>query len=215
MQRQSPLIKALVVCSTALALAACIPAIGPSSNSPKQVRTHALASGDILVRAPARFCVDTASRASSNFVLMTNCDVLAGIPKTPPANRAILTVSLGERIAEPQNGLELGTLMGDGAVQSSRVPGLIIQKANASGTPRLEGAAAQYWRAAMKVQDRIVTLALYGPQDGTLVGSKGKPILEDLARGIQANTQSGEVALSNQSQKTTLLAFRRLFQINQ
>ena len=67
----------------------------------------------------------------------------------------------------------------------------------------------------MKVQDRIVTFALYGPEDGTVIGAKGKPILEDLARGIQVKPSSDEVATKNQSQKTNLLAFRRLFQINQ
>ncbi|CUI36201.1 hypothetical protein TA5114_00519 [Cognatishimia activa] len=215
MLRQSPLIKALAICSSTLALAACIPTIGPSTNSPKQARIHALAGGEILVNAPRSYCVDTSSRPSSSFVLMTNCDVLAGTPKTNPADRGILTVSLGAQLTADQSDLELETLMGTGATQSPRVPGLIMQQVNASDTSRLDGAAAQYWRAAMKVQDRIVTLALYGPEKGSVIGAKGKPILEDLARGIQAKPLSDQATAKIQSQKTTILAFRRLFQINQ
>lgn len=186
--RQSLIIPSLLLVSAFL-LAACLPDLNTQApDRPDLPRTHLLADGAIVVSAPNKFCVDKNAGASDRFVLLTNCDVLAGLPKSNPSNRGVLTVSSGPVLAESERNISLLNAFGQNTIVSKRVTGLVMQQMGDDGAPRLPGAAASHWRGILKVNNRIVSLAVYGPQEGRVLGTEGRRLLENLAARIQQSS---------------------------
>jgi len=160
---------------------ACVPTTEPATQNLSFVTSHTLAGGSVLARAPAAYCVDTTTRATQNFVMMVNCDVLTSEAKTAPKARGILTISTSPSLPNATQDIDLSSSLGNGSVRSRRVPGLVIRKMDEQTTSRLPGAAATHWRGLMRFNRRIVSFAVYGPEGGTVLGANGKRLLEDLA----------------------------------
>lgn len=183
--RRSMIMPSLMILG-AFVLSACVPSFEGLSRKQDQQRKHILADGEIVVVAPKSYCVDPSARASRQFVLLTHCDLLGGIPKTDPEERAVLTVSSGDALGETGRNLPLASALGASSALSSRVPELALRFFSNADTPRLPGASASHWRGILKVNNRIVTLAAYGPEGGDVLGTHGKDVLEQLARQILA-----------------------------
>ncbi len=170
---------ALVLASSLVA--ACLPVSQPANEFPNAITSHALSGGRILAKAPASFCIDTSTRATKNFVMMVNCDVLSVQATTAPKARSILTVSTSPELPSSTQVIDLTSSLGDGSKESRRVPGLIFRKISNQAASRLPGAAATHWRGLLQVNRHVVSFAVYGPEGGTVLGAKGQRLLEDLA----------------------------------
>lgn len=173
---------------------ACVPTTETPTQSLSFIKSHALAGGDILAKAPGNYCVDSTTRATKNFVMMVNCDVLTAQATTAPNARGILTVSTSPLLPKSTQSIDLASSLGEGSTQSRRVPGLVLRKMTDQSTGRLPGAAATHWRGLMRFNRRIVSFAIYGPEGGSVLGSRGKRLLEDLANQTATASQGGTPA---------------------
>ncbi|MFY0594922.1 MAG: hypothetical protein JXQ85_00695 [Cognatishimia sp.] len=197
-------------------LTACLPNFDSFSSGRSQPSKHFLADGEIVVVAPKSYCVDPNARASHQFVLLTNCDLLEGVPQTDPKDRIVLTVSSGNTLNQSESTIPLSSALGQSSAPSTRVPGLVLRYMANQGTPRLAGASASHWRGVFKLNNRIVTLAAYGPEGGIVLGTKGKAVLEQLADEIISASPKlvqDSVAVAQKNQKTGgFLPLRSWFQ---
>jgi|GEM_PF-3447002 len=213
--KRSMIMPCLILMSTFF-LTACVPNFDSLSSGRDQPSKHFLADGDVVVVAPKSYCIDPDARASRQFVLMTNCDLLEGFPQTDPKDRIVLTVSSGEKLSQSESSIPLSSALGQSSTPSSRVPGLVLRYMADEGTPRLAGASASHWRGVLKLNNRIVTLAAYGPEGGIVLGTKGKAVLEQLADEITSASPElvqNSTAVAQKNQKTGgFLPLRSWFQ---
>lgn len=171
-------------------LLGCLPATDGANQTSAWTKSHRLGNGDVIVSAPSNYCIDRSASPTRNFVLMVNCDVLTEQARTSPKARGILTVSTSGRLGETSQPLDLASSLGDGSLQSSKVPGLVIRYMFEEATPRLPGAAADHWRGLIQLNNRIVSFAAYGPEGGTVLGASGRRLLENLALETIAASRS-------------------------
>lgn len=148
-----------------------------------------LAGGEIQLAGPPGYCIDADSLRngrSGGFALLASCAALgaegpsAGMP-------AVMTVT----VSRPVPGQEAPTVddlratVAPANVLASREDGaLAMVQLDEGGEAAFDGSDARYWRGAKRVGDRIIGLALYAPEGGTLAGDGGAGMLARLAAGI-------------------------------
>lgn len=189
MAARSHRIAAGVISIASLLLAGCELTTGSTEQVSAWTKSHRLGDGDVIVTAPSNFCVDRSARPTGSFVLMVNCDVLTDTARTSPNSRGILTVSTSERVQDPTQVIDLASSLGEDSIQSSRVPGLVIRRMTDQSIARLPGAASDHWRGLLQLNNRIVSFAAYGPEGGSVLGSSGRRILENLALETISSSQ--------------------------
>lgn len=174
-------------------LLACLPEVSSTEQPSAWTKSHRLGNGDIIATAPVGYCVNRSARPTANFVLMVNCDVLTDQARTAPKSRGILTVSSSGRLGDQAQVIDLEKSLGEGSTQSTKVPGLVVRQMTEQTTPRLPGAAPNHWRGLLQFNNRIVSFAAYGPEGGSVTGSAGKRLLENLAKEtVSASQPSGQ-----------------------
>lgn len=181
--------KAGVLSIVSLLLSGCVATTSGTEEVSEWAKSHRLGNGDVIATAPDNYCVDRSSRANGSFVMMVNCDVLTANARTSPKSRGVLTVSTSAPLGNSAQGVDLASSLGEGSKESSKVPGLVIRHMTEQTTARLPGAAPDHWRGLLQLNNRIVSFAVYGPEGGSVTGSSGKRLLENLARETRASSQ--------------------------
>jgi hypothetical protein len=190
----------------ALALAGCGAAIPVTRNAPEAI---AVADESVVVAGPPGYCVDQAAsrdRAGGAFVLLGSCASIARDPSKPhPARPGLLTVTVsGGTVGTGETDALLGALRtyfrtedgraalsrsgraGEVEVLETRIDdgALYLHARDASGPTR--GMADDYWRALMRVNERLVTLSVNAFSTAPLSDGAGLKTLDDFASRIRA-----------------------------
>ncbi len=166
-----------------------------------------LAGGEILVSGPPGYCIDPASlRADTagGFALLASCAALgsegpsAGLP-------AVMTVT----VSRPVPGQDAPTLAD---LQATVAPAnvldtvetdtLVMVQLDQGGEAAFDGSDARYWRGMKRVGARIVGLALYAPEGGSLAESGGSDLMARLAAGIRPAAPATDGAVETADQGT-------------
>jgi hypothetical protein len=190
----------------ALALAGCGVAIPVTRNAPEAI---AVAERSVVVAGPPGYCVDqtaTRDRPGGAFVLLGSCASIARDASRPhPVRPGVLTVTVSEdTMSTAETGVLLDALRGyfrteDGRAALSRSGrpdqvevletriddgALYLHARDASGPAR--GMADDYWRALMRVNERLVTLSVNAYSTAPLSDRAGLSTLDDFASRIRA-----------------------------
>lgn len=157
-------------------------------NRARQRERIKLAKGAVIVRAPDGYCVDKGSRASSDFVLLGDCNVLRKAQtRLEPYERGLLTVSVGPVSANPPSTSDL--FDGLEAYGDPKRRGKVVSVQIKEGGDRLvPGADSQYWRSVTVVNGRVVSLAAFGPPYSEISLNRGPALLGELAANIRAES---------------------------
>lgn len=189
MTARSHRITAVSLLVASLVLLGCDTTTDGSEQVSAWTKSHRLGNGDVIATAPSNYCVDRSARPTGSFVLMVNCDVLTDTARTAPRSRGILTVSTSGRLGSSVQPIDLASSLGEGSVESNRVPGLVVRRMTEQTAARLPGAASDHWRGLLQLNNRIVSFAAYGPEGGSVIGSSGKRLLENLAQETVTSSQ--------------------------
>ncbi|SHG89877.1 hypothetical protein [Cognatishimia maritima] len=182
----------LVAC---LMAAGCIAPETDQAQPSAWVKTHRLAGGDIIVRAPKDYCVARSAKPTSDFVLLARCDALTAQGNVSPRSSGVLTVSTSAPMRNSETSLDLAAALGDDSVASKKVPDLTLRKMNARPGGPLPGAAAEHWRGLLRFQNRVISFAAYGPEGSTVLGQSGLRLLESLAlETVKASEATNQAA---------------------
>ncbi|MCA0921788.1 hypothetical protein [Pseudooceanicola nanhaiensis] len=190
--------------TAAMALTGCLtlpedtdgaPQVGFLSSSetrPRALMQEAgMASGVVKVKPPVGYCIDEKSfRASRNggFALVASCRVLsAGTQGTSVAPVVMTVTALPKAANVPMPTTEdlAASFAPAKALWSGETTGLHIVQLAAGGDQAVPGADPRHWRAMMLMNNYLIGLALYGPQDSDVVISGGRDLLTALAAGIR------------------------------
>ncbi|WP_370229263.1 hypothetical protein [Cognatishimia sp.] len=147
-----------------------------------------LVQGAVIVRAPDGYCIDRGSRASKDFVLLGDCNVLRKAQtRLEPYERGLLTVSVGPVSANPPSMSEL--MAGLESFGEPKRRGKVVSVLIDEGGDRLvDGADSHYWRAVTVVNGRVVSLAAFGPPYSEISLNRGPVLLSELAANIHAES---------------------------
>jgi hypothetical protein len=184
------------------ALAACNP-VGVA-------QPVALMNGDVVVTPPRGYCADPlSSRLRDGFAVFAPCVTLgteAPVPSTlgvatvqaGDANSAVVAgteTSLRDFLISPQ-GAGLLSKGGSGdtisIVSSQALEGRVVVHFRDTGEPPMDGLGPDEWRAFTDVQGRLVTVSVRGLDDAPLSASRGAALLDQVMRGLSADTVVAE-----------------------
>ncbi|MDC0737572.1 hypothetical protein N6L24_04730 [Cognatishimia sp. SS12] len=186
------------------ALTACVPTVSgdsterrgflsglerPERDNANLLRQRKLADGAVIVKAPKHYCVDPAVIGTAHFALIAECGTLQGAPAQHPQDRGILTVSISSPLTEGSLPRDLGAALGEGQRFDSRINGLTVKRITDARAQTLAGADPTHWRGALLLNERLVTFAVYGPENGAVLGDAGRVLLEELARNTQRSSR--------------------------
>ncbi len=166
-------------------------AFAPTKTADTDRQTEiALAEGRVALRAPAGFCIDPASvstRGRDGFAMLARCNkinpdtvALALSGQSP----AVMTVSTRAWTREG-TGISSADIAGaypEGAVLDTRDTSPMAMVRAKGGAPRINGLSETHWRGAMVINDQLVVMGLYAPQDSRALGTSGAGLLDQLAR---------------------------------
>lgn len=197
-------------CSVAVALlvatAACqstLPKL-PGLSGERAAPELALLGGDVTVKGPSGYCVDTGiSRPRNGLAVMAACSTLSG-EGTVPWRNAIIVVQAGEAGSSAVTGAEasLRDLLDSPAGKSllsttndaetitlrrtSAGRGLVSVAFVDSGPVPMPGVANAEWRGFMDFDDRLVTLSLRGLADDPLSPADGASLLREAVAALRS-----------------------------
>ena len=177
-----------------LTLAACEGGL-PGAESDEGIRSAPLGQGAVMLVAPSGFCIDARS-LRARFALMARCDTL-GANGAGDAPLALITAT-----TVPTNGD--GPIVADDLGGSSET---VLDRADRDGltlvqvrgTPPSPELRETYWRAAGRVGDQIIGLAIYEAQDSAPLGPRAPRLLEQTMQRTQDQTVAITVARADNS----------------
>ena len=192
-----------------LALAACTEAdLASLTAAPGPARTTAgtaeeidagilLGDGRVALMPPAGFCIDPDSVTSSGregFAMLARCHNLS--PQTAlthlagqaPAVMTVITKPWTEGDT-PITATTIAAAYPAGAVIETR-NGPAIPMVKARGEAALSGLDETHWRGAFVINDQLVVLGLFAPEDSRALGSAGARLLGQLASRTQSASRS-------------------------
>ncbi|PWE35883.1 hypothetical protein DD563_07885 [Pelagicola sp. LXJ1103] len=145
--------------------------------------------GEVVVRAPKGYCVDSNSvqrRGSSRFVLLTSCAHLRqNAPHEVPAS--VITVSVLPRVAgaEQPSSREMAEAAGGGVLSAEDGDGIALIHLANGGSGVINGGADAHWRAAMVINEHLIGLAAYSRPGGVATDAGGRDVLIDLTEEMR------------------------------
>ncbi|MEM7722579.1 MAG: hypothetical protein AAF376_09410 [Pseudomonadota bacterium] len=194
-------------------LAGCVP-LGGAPPLPPDVRVTRDA---IAVPGPSGFCADptaTQDAGDTAFVILGNCAAILNARRAAqPSVPAVLTAT----ISEPGNGGQISANLSsldsyfrsaDGrrllsraqdadsvSILDSRVEGdaFFIRASDTSAGP-VAGVQAEYWRAYMDLNDRIVTLSVLGLEGQSLNAADGLQTLRRFSQRVRTANEASPAA---------------------
>ncbi|MEO1639042.1 MAG: dihydroxy-acid dehydratase [Pseudomonadota bacterium] len=167
-------------------------------------RSVALVGGDVMVDAPAGYCVDTStSRPGDGFAVLAPCASL-GAEDPAPGVVAVATLQVGPPDSGSIAGSEIafrdflitdaGTALLSRNSDAEEISILSTQAFNSrvmihfadTGPPPLAGLQQEEWRAFTDVGGRLVTIGLRGLAVAPLDDGPGAGLLKDVLAGVAA-----------------------------
>ncbi len=157
----------------------------------KPMRQLSLAEGDVVISTPQGFCIDPESiqkKRGGGFALMASCAALTGKSDGVVVDPALLTVSVSPR--------KKGLSQPDAHKLASMIePGKTLQRINGDGLTLIHVQDSQHmiagksderhWRGVMVINEHLVGVAAYGPENSKVVGADGKVLVVQLAEAIR------------------------------
>lgn len=149
-----------------------------------------LVGGDVIVRGPEGYCVDRSSRVENDFIVLGDCNVLRKADTgLAPYERGLLTVSVGPATANPPSLSDLSEAFE--AYGEPKRRGRAVRVLVSEGGDRLvPGADDVYWRAVTVVNNRVVSLAAFGPPYSEMSLTRGPALLDNLVANIHVESPS-------------------------
>lgn len=162
-----------------------------------QKTTVVMGGNRVALRAPTGFCIDPDSVSKdgrNGFAMLALCDRLS--PETAIAtlsgqSPAVVTVSTKPWTLDDQSitAAAIAAAYPDGMVIEQRDgPPLALVKARGGATD-LEGVDDIHWRGAFVVNDQLVVLGLFAPENSRALGSSGAALLRKLAQRTIATSR--------------------------
>ncbi|MDO6730301.1 hypothetical protein Q4577_09740 [Marinovum sp. 2_MG-2023] len=156
----------------------------------------ALANGDVIVDAPAGWCIEPKSlkaRGRGGFALLAGCRALTEGKSGPFVPPGALSVTVwprrpaGEVIATDA----LRAIIPDAVILEQQMHNGVVLMRMQSGQAATETDLGEpHWRAVFVHGGHMVSLAAFGPKNGEIAGRGGSMLLADVAAGIRT-AQSG------------------------
>ncbi|WP_299684055.1 hypothetical protein [uncultured Tateyamaria sp.] len=181
---------------TCLTLAGCEGGFGlPGTGDDDGLRSATLGLGAVTLVAPNGFCIDKRS-LRARFALMARCDTL-GVRADGDVPLALITATtVPGDTARPITPEDLGT-RAETVLDRADRDGLTMVQVR--GTPPSPELREIYWRAAGRVGNQIVGLAIYEAQDSAPLGARAPRLLEQTMQLSQAQTVASVVAAADNS----------------
>ncbi|MGR3802733.1 hypothetical protein [Marinibacterium profundimaris] len=172
----------------------------PASGGQAAVTSTVLGDGRVALTAPTGFCIDPTTIDASGrdgFAMLALCSRLS--PQTAFAtlsgqSPAVMTVTTTPwtRGDTPITARTIADAYPDNAVAEARSGA--VPMVRAAGVPPLPGLDEIHWRGAFVVNDQLVVLGLFAPEDSRALGSTGANLLGQLARRTNAASRRLSVA---------------------
>lgn len=181
-------VRFLTFCAASF-LAACdqFPVSTGTGGGTKAITQVSMARGAVQLTTPEGYCVDRRGR-NQTFALIARCDTLGVIGFFASGELAVIaasTQSVDPGTTSPRAHDLANARPEDDTVTSIERESIAIVLMQ-SDTAQLEGVSKQYWRTAFVVNDQLVSLALYAPDDSAALTSEGARLLEETARATRA-----------------------------
>ena len=167
---------------------------GEESEGSRVLRKVALYDGDVVVRGPRGYCIDSRSlrrRDDGGFALLASCEALSGM-RGEAVEPVLITVSV---LPDPPEGAVTGAPTAD-EIASTMAPaevlaahesaGLTMVQFASGGDRILPGGDGRHWRGGMWLGGHLIALALYAEADSPMAGKDGRGLLTELARRMRA-----------------------------
>ena len=185
--------KGVLVGSILLGLAACedfaaLDLAGATTGENLALTNATLAGGTIKLVPPPGFCVDKRSLRQS-FALMARCDTLGG-RLTTDAPLALITATTVEVTGAAQ--ISTSDFEGSSEQVLQRRDDDDLALVQVRGTPPSDDMRDTYWRAAARVGNQVVGLALYEPSGAGALGDTAPSLL---ARTVKDTQEQSVIAL--------------------
>lgn len=172
--------------------------LGSGQMNPGPDRRAQLAGGDVVVSTPAGYCIDRSvlrAGPTDGFALLASCRILSAGALGSAVAPGIMTVSVGPM----ESGLtlptpeELGAQVDAQVLRSRLSSTFTLVHLERGGARVLDGGDDRHWRGAMVLNDHLIGLALYAPQDSALAGPAGADLLQDLVAAMQRDSRKAVV----------------------
>lgn len=145
--------------------------------------------GEITVSPPSGFCID-AETLSETFALLARCDALGARVADAGAPMGVMTLSA----ARPIN--KKATVTADVLTEAAGMAPAVdvsesdgIQIFRATGEPPTADLSEGHWRGTTRMGPFVLSVALYGPEDGRAVSTEGAGVVRQLI--LQTKASSG------------------------
>lgn len=160
--------------------------LGQSGPKSAGLSEAVMADGAVTLVPPTGFCIDKRS-LKQRFALLARCDTLSGSSPAYGAPVGIITVSLtpldpASALPSPEQTAQAADLgaVADPVARKDRIT------FRASGDAPLKGLSQDHWRGTARIGDQVLSVALYGPEDGRAITGEGRDIVVDLIRASRA-----------------------------
>ncbi|WP_415404867.1 hypothetical protein [Tateyamaria sp. SN3-11] len=186
--------KGLLAGAACLALAGCddFPGLAPSAS---QALTSAQL-GRVMLVPPTGYCVDKRSLRQS-FALMARCDTLGG-DASGGAPLALITATTAPAVG----GVRADDLGNGQETVLSRSDTDTLSLIQVRGTPPNARLRDVYWRAAGRVGDQVVGLAIYEAAQGANLGTLAPDMLKQTMQRTQDQSAAIQPAQQDNSATT-------------
>ncbi|WP_299044966.1 hypothetical protein [uncultured Tateyamaria sp.] len=186
--------------SILLGLAACedfaaLDLAGATTGENLALTNATLGGGMIKLVPPPGFCVDKRSLRQS-FAIMARCDTLGGQLTTdaPLALITATTVKVTGPVAVSTSDFESPA---EQVLQRRDDNDLALVQVR--GSPPGDGMRDTYWRAAARIGNQVVGLALYEPSDGRDLGATAPALLTQMVERTHEQSVIAAVAAQDNS----------------
>ena len=169
---------------------------GLTARTPGPIQLHTvarLAGGEVVIPAPAGWCVEPASlkaKGQSGFALFAGCAAMTEDQAGPWVPAGVLTATVSRRRA-PGDVIApdaLRRVVSEAQVQEQQLrDGVALVHLMPAKAASEDGLGDPHWRAVFVSGGRAISLAAYGPAQGEISGQSGGELLLYLARGIRSN----------------------------
>lgn len=190
-----PMLHRLAVALMGLGLSACVL---PIADATRQV---AVLGGEVRVRAPEFYCIDTKSaRASEDtaVVLIGRCNAAGQVAAALVTVTVGRTASAGVMLAEPE---ALRAFMSSPAgrralSRSGQAADVAVLESGVLGGDRLmlhlnDREEGEYWRAILGIKGRLVTISASGAEGVPLTPAQARRLVDQTVAAMRAANPAG------------------------
>ena len=190
-----PMLHRLTMALMGLALSACVL---PIADATRQV---AVLGGEVRVRAPEFYCIDTKSaRASEDtaVVLIGRCNAAGQVAAALVTVTVGRTASAGVMLAEPE---ALRAFMSSPAgrralSRSGQAADVAVLESGVLGGDRLmlhlnDREEGEYWRAILGIKGRLVTISASGAEGVPLTPAQARRLVDQTVAAMRAANPAG------------------------